>query len=467
MSELILNAFIMNSPGHLSPGLWTHPDDISVDFGTIGFWVRLAELLERGLFDGLFIADAYGHYDVFEGSPGPAFAHAVQIPRNDPLLLVSAMAHATRHLGFGITLSTSYEPPFALARRLSTLDHLTNGRIGWNVVTSSSDSAARNFGLDRQLTHEERYEIADEYLELCYKLWEASWEEDAVVADRARGLYADPARIHPVDHAGRHFRVQGPHLVAPSPQRTPLLFQAGASSVGRRFAARNAECVFVGAPSKTVLAGSVRKLRQAFADAGRDPASIAIIAEHTVITAPTSAEARDKHAEYRRHASREGALVLMSGWTGVDFSRFAPDDVFEHVESEAIRTAVEAMSSADPSRKWTAGEIADWCGIGGLSPASVGSPSEVADELASWAADTGVDGFNLSYAVLDSGFRDFIDLVVPELQNRGLYKTGYREGTFRQKLFGRGDRLEAPHPAAVVRDDFASARNLRATRLRP
>ncbi|HWJ75206.1 MAG TPA: LLM class flavin-dependent oxidoreductase [Kaistia sp.] len=454
MTELILNAFFMNSPSHLSPGLWTHPQDRSVDYNSIGFWVQLAELLERGLFDGMFIADAYGHYDVFEGSPGPAFAHAVQIPRGDPLLLVSAMAHATRHLGFGITLSTSYEPPFALARRLSTLDHLTNGRIGWNVVTSSSDSAARNFGRERQLTHEERYDIADEYLELCYKLWEVSWEEDAVVADKVSGLYADPARIHPVNHAGRHFRVEGPHLVAPSPQRTPLLYQAGASTIGRRFAAKHAECVFVGAPSKAVLAGSVRKLRQAFKEAGRDPASIAIIAEHTVITAPTTAEARDKHAEYRRHASRAGALVLMSGWTGVDFSRFAADDVFEHVESEAIRTAVEAMSSADPSRSWTAGEIADWCGIGGLSPVTVGNPIEVADELAGWVADTRVDGFNLSYAVLDGGFRDFIDLVVPELQNRGLYKERYADGTLRQKLFRAGDRLAHPHPAAEIRSRF-------------
>ncbi|MBD9388551.1 LLM class flavin-dependent oxidoreductase [Agrobacterium sp. AGB01] len=441
----------MNSPGHLSPGLWRHPQDISARFNSLSFWVDLAQLLERGLFDGIFIADFYGHYDVFTGSSAPAFRDAVQIPRNDPLLLVSAMAHATRHLGFGVTMSTTYEPPFALARRLSTLDHLTEGRIGWNIVTSASDSAARNFGLNQQLTHEERYDLAEEYMELCYKLWEGSWEEDALIIDRERGVFADPTRIHPVNHVGKHFSVEGPHLSSPSPQRTPVLFQAGASSFGRPFAARHAECVFVGAPSKAVLKQSVAKLRKAFSDAGRDPTSIAIIAEHTVITAPTRAEAMAKHADYLSYASRDGALTLMSGWTGVDFDRFASDQVFEHVDSNAIRTAVEAMSSADPSKTWTAGEIADWCSIGGLSPVSVGDPEDVADQLAGWAEETGIDGFNLSYAVMDGGFRDFIDLVVPVLQERGLYKTSYRDGSLRQKLFGRGDRLAAPHPGVGYR----------------
>lgn len=451
MSPLIFNAFVMNSPGHLSPGLWRHPEDTSTRFNSLSFWVDLAQLLERGLFDGIFIADFYGHYDVFTGSAAPAFRDAVQIPRNDPLLLISAMAHATRHLGFGVTMSTTYEPPFALARRLSTLDHLTEGRIGWNIVTSASESAARNFGMKEQLTHEERYGLAEEYMDLCYKLWEESWEEDAVVADRNGGLYADPARIHPINHVGKHFSVEGPHLSSPSTQRTPVLFQAGASSFGRPFAARHAECVFVGAPSKAVLKQSVAKLRKAFADAGRDPNSIAVIAEHTVITAPTQAEAMAKFDDYRRYASRDGALTLMSGWTGVDFSRFAAEKVFEHVESNAIRTAVEAMSSADPSKTWTAGEIADWCGIGGLSPVSVGDPEDVADQLTSWAEETGIDGFNLSYAVMDGGFRDFIDLVVPVLQERGLYKTSYRDGSLRQKLFGAGNRLAAPHPGAKYR----------------
>lgn len=451
MRELIFNAFVMNSPGHLSPGLWRHPEDISTRYTSLAHWVELAQLLERGLFDALFIADGYGFPDRFGGSADAALSIGIQAPRNDPFMLVSAMAHATQHLGFGVTASTTYEHPFALARRLSTLDHLTGGRIGWNVVTSASESAARSFGLERQLRHEERYERADEHLEVCYKLWEASWEDGAVLADRESGIYADPAKVHAVRHSGRHFQVEGPHASEPSPQRTPVLFQAGASSFGKRFAARHAECVFVGAPSKAVLSKSVSGLRQAFAESGRDPASVPIIAEHTVITAPTRQEAQAKHAQYRSHASRKGALVLMSGWTGVDLSGLSPKDVFEHVESNAIRTAVEAMSSADPNRRWTVEEIAEWCGIGGLSPVTVGDPAEVADALTEWAVDTGVDGFNLSFAVMDEGFRDFIDLVVPELQRRALYKTRYASGTLRRKLFGRGDRLEEPHPAARAR----------------
>ncbi|NPD16759.1 LLM class flavin-dependent oxidoreductase [Xinfangfangia sp. D13-10-4-6] len=440
MTALVFNAFLMNSPGHLSPGLWRHPRDISAGFNRLGHWVDLARLLEDGLFDAMFIADAYGHYDTYGGTPDQALRLGVQVPRNDPALLVSAMAHATRHLGFGITMSTTYEPPFALARRFSTLDHLTEGRIGWNIVTSAQDSAARNFGRTAQAGHAERYAMAEEYLEVCYRLWEDSWQEGAVLADRQRGIYADPAKVHAIHHRGKYFQVEGPHLSEPSPQRTPFLFQAGASSFGQAFSARHAEAVFVGAPSKQVLARSVRNLREAFARAGRDPAEVRIIAEHTVITAPTSAEAHEKHAEYQRYSSEIGGLVLMSGWTGVDFARFAADEVFEHVESNAIRTAVEAMSSADPDRRWSAGEIARWCGIGGLSPVSVGDPVEVADSLAAWARDTGIDGFNLSYAVLDEGFRDFITLVVPELQSRGLYKTSYAQGTLREKLRGPGAR---------------------------
>lgn len=451
MRELILNAFVMNSPGHLSPGLWRHTDDRSVGYKSLAYWVELAQLLERGLFDALFIADGYGIPETYEGSPDPALSLAVQTPRNDPMLLVSAMSHATTHLGFGVTCSTTYEQPFALARRMSTLDHLTEGRIGWNVVTSASESAARNFGLDRQLRHEERYDRAEEFLQVCYKLWEGSWEDGAIVADREQGIYANAARVHAIHHEGRHFRVEGPHASEPSPQRTPVIFQAGASSFGKRFAARHAECVFVGAPSKAVLAKSVLGLRKAFAEAGRDPASIPIIAEHTVITAETSAAAWAKYDDYRRYASREGALILMSGWTGVDLSRFAPDDVFQHVESNAIRTAVEAMSSADPSKAWTVDEIAEWCSIGGLSPVTVGDPVEVADALTGWVEETGIDGFNLSYAVMDAGFRDFITLVIPELQRRGLFKTRYADGTLRRKLFGGSDRLTEPHPAARAR----------------
>ena len=241
------------------------------------------------------------------------------------------------------------------------------------------------------------------------------------------------------------------HLAEPSPQRTPVLYQAGASARGRRFAAANAECIFIGAPSQTVLAKFVTATREAIEAAGRPPNDVLIFAEHTAIVANTQSEAEDKLAEYRSYASEEAALALMSDWTGTDLSAYALDDPFEHVQSNAIRTAVEAMSSADPGRVWTIREIASWCGIGGVSPVSVGTPAQVADSLQDWAERTGLDGFNLAHAVTHETFGDVADLLVPELQRRGVFKTAYDPGTLRSKLFARGDRLSGHHPAAGFR----------------
>ncbi len=184
---------------------------------------------------------------------------------------------------------------------------------------------------------------------------------------------------------------------------------------------------------------------------GRDPHDVLIFNLHTVITGKTSADAHAKHADYRRYASDEGALTLMSGWTGIDLSRYDLDEPLRHVESNAVQSAVEALSSADPTRVWTVREIAKWGGIGGLGPLSVGSPQEIADELQSWVDETDVDGFNLAYALTHETFADFVELVVPELQRRGVYKTDYADGTLREKLHGRGARLADPHPGARYR----------------
>lgn len=192
--RILVNAFDMNTPTHLVAGTWRHPESQASRYKDLAYWTDLAQLLERGLFDGLFIADVIGVYDVSGGGPEAALRAGAQVPVNDPMLVVSAMAHVTEHLGFGITASTSYEHPFTFARRMSTLDHLTGGRIGWNIVTSYLNSGALNVGLDAQVGHGDRYEIADEYLEVVYKLWEGSWEDDAVVLDRERAVYADPAR---------------------------------------------------------------------------------------------------------------------------------------------------------------------------------------------------------------------------------------------------------------------------------
>lgn len=450
--QIRLNAFEMNCVAHQSPGLWQHPRDRSKDYARLDYWVELAQTLERGKFDGLFLADVLGVYDVFGGTADAALKHAIQVPVNDPLLLVPAMAQATRHLGFGVTVNLSYEPPFPFARRMTTLDHLTQGRIGWNVVTGYLDSAARGMGRDRQNTHDERYAIAEDYMEVVYQLWEGSWADDAVLRDRKGGVFTDPKRVRRISHRGPHYRLDAMHLGEPSPQRTPVLYQAGSSPAGRAFAARHAECVFISGPSKQVIAPRVAAIRKLAAEAGRDPQSLLIFALMTVITAPSHADAQAKFADYRRYASPEGALALMSGWTGVDFSRLDPDQIVQHVESEAGRTALENITRADPQRAWTVSEVARHVAIGGIGPVVVGSPDHVADELESWIDETDIDGFNLAFAVRPETFSDVVDFVVPVLQKRGRYKRDYAPGTLREKLFGQGHaRLGPGHPAARYR----------------
>ncbi|HVI91920.1 MAG TPA: LLM class flavin-dependent oxidoreductase [Dongiaceae bacterium] len=449
--EIRLNAFEMNCPGHLSIGLWRHPQDQSFRYKELSYWLELARTLERGLFDGIFIADVLGIYDVYRGGQTDALREAAQVPVNDPLQLVPAMASVTEHLGFGITASINFEHPYPFARRFSTADHLTRGRIGWNIVTSYLESGARNLGQSGLLTHDNRYDVADEYLEVCYKLWEGSWEDDAVILDRARGIYVNPAKVHEIRHEGRFFNVPGIHLSEPSPQRTPVLYQAGASSRGKTFAATHAECVFVAAPSKKVLRDQVADIRRRVAELGRDPNSILIFNQQTVIVGRDERDAQERLTEYKRYISYDGALTLMSGWTGIDLSQFKPGEELKHIKSNAIQSAVDAFTAADPNRVWTIGEIADYCGIGGDGPLIVGSPQSAADALESWVDETGVDGFNLAYAVRPDTFTDLVDLLVPELQRRGRYKTSYRNGTLREKLFGQAARLASPHPAAGYR----------------
>lgn len=447
-----LNAFDMNCVAHQSPGLWRHPEDQSWRYKDVRYWTELARLLERGRFDGLFIADVLGVYDVYGGTAEAAIRQGAQVPVNDPALLVSAMAHVTEHLGFGMTASLSFEHPYPFARRMSTLDHLTDGRIGWNVVTSYLDSGARNLGQANQLAHNDRYDVADEYLEVCYKLWEGSWEDDAVLRDAERGIFSDPEKVHPIAHDGRFFQVPGIHLCEPSPQRTPTIYQAGASSRGKRFAAENAEAIFVAAPTKDLLRTVVADLRGRLREAGRDPYSARIFNLQTVICDATPAKARAKHDDLRRFASDEGSLVFMSGWMGIDLAQYDLDDPIEAVESNAIQSAVEAFSSADPTGgAWTVRDVARWGGIGGMGPVVVGSASEVADELQSWVEDTDVDGFNLAYAITPGTFADLVEHLVPELQRRGALQREYTPGTLRHKLLGRGDQLSTDHRGASFR----------------
>jgi alkanesulfonate monooxygenase len=449
--QLRLNAFDMNCIVHQSPGLWTHPRDRADSYNTLDYWVDLARILERGRFDALFLADVLGIYDVYRGGPETALERAVQVPVNDPLMVIPAMAYVTRHLGFGVTCALSYEHPYPFARRMSTLDHLTRGRIGWNIVTGYLNSAAQGMGMPAQEEHDTRYDIADDYMQAVYKLWEGSWEDGAVLRDRAGRRFADATKIHRVTHEGKYFRTSAVHLCEPSPQRTPVLYQAGASTRGRQFAAEHAECVFINGPSQRVVGNIVADIRRRTAAAGRNPAEVLIFTMMTVITGRTEKEARDKLAEYRVHVDEEAALALMSGWTGVDFSRLDPDKPVPASDKGAMTSALEAFTvNADPGTVWTPRAIARHAAIGGRGPVVVGSAEQVATALQEWVANTDLDGFNLAYAVTPETFADIADLVVPILQERGAFKADYAPGTLREKLYGRA-RLGADHPAARVR----------------
>jgi FMN-dependent oxidoreductase (nitrilotriacetate monooxygenase family) len=441
--EIRLNAFDMATPGHIQQGMWMHPRDRALDYLSLDHWVGMARLLEHGLFDGLFLADVLGVYDVHGGSQDAAVRHGVQIPLLDPMLLVPAMAAATRHLGFGVTVNLAWEPPALLARRFSTLDHLTGGRIGWNIVTGYLDSAARAMGLDRQMAHDDRYDMADEFMGVAYRLWEESWAADAVTRDRASGVHADPARVARIRHEGRQYRLDAPHLVEPSPQRTPVLYQAGASERGRAFAATHAECVFLNGGPKAHVAALVADLRARAA-----PRPLRAFLGATLVIGRSGAEARDKLEDYRRLASVEAALVHASASLGIDLAALGMDDELPAAPSEAIRSNLEALRAAAP--RATKRALIDRMILGSRQPPIVGSAAEVADALIAWVDEADVDGFNLSRTVLPECLEDVVTLLVPVLQERGRYKRGYAPGTYREKLFGAGPRLAPPHPAAAV-----------------
>ncbi|WP_336025858.1 LLM class flavin-dependent oxidoreductase [Acinetobacter pittii] len=450
--KISFNAFEMNCIAHQSPGLWRHPQDRSVEYKDLEYWTDLAQILERGFFDGIFIADVLGIYDVYHQSAEHALTGAVQVPVNDPLQIVPAMAAVTKHLGFGVTTSISFEHPYPFARRINTLDHLTKGRVGWNIVTSYLESGSKNLGLKTQVNHDNRYDIADEYLEVLYKLWEGSWEEGSVLRDRESGIFADHKKVHPIQHEGKYFTVPGIHICEPSPQRTPVLYQAGASSRGQKFASQNAECVFIAAPSKIATKKVVQGIRQKLAQEGRDPYSVKIYALLSIVTDETDAKAQAKFKEYQSYGSYDGALTLLSGWSGVDFSQYQPTDKVEYIQTNAIQSLLDSYVNADPERVWTIEEIANWNSLGGNGPVLVGSAETVSDALQQWVEDTDVDGFNLAYILAHQTFADVVEFIVPELQKRGVYQTSYAQGTLREKLFGAGPYLPENHRGAKYRN---------------
>jgi FMN-dependent oxidoreductase (nitrilotriacetate monooxygenase family) len=456
---LSLFAFDVFAPSHLTSGSWRNEGDQGHRYTDLQYWTGVARMLEDAGFDGIFFADNVGYHDVFRGNGDAALRDAAQFPINDPTVLISGMAAVTKHLTFGVTCSATYEPPYLLARKFSSLDHLTSGRVGWNIVTSYSEAAARNLGKVQQLSPAERYDMADEYMDVVYKLWEGSFEEDAVVRDIEAATYIDPAKVHAIDHSGKHFSVPGFHLCEPSPQRTPVLFQAGSSSRGMEFGGKHAEAVFIQSTSVEGAKRSVAKLRQAVADAGRDPRDVKIVILLTVVVAPTDEEAQAKYRKAVDNAPIDGILARFSGWTGIDMSEYDLDEPLRSVGTKAAQSMVDLFSKADPDREWTVRQIAEFIAVGGSGCTIVGSPQTVAAELTRWRDEADVDGINLSYTAKPRGWEDFIELALPELRAQGLVSPARTEDqepvTLREKLFGQKYTLEG-HPATGHRAQHLS-----------
>lgn len=445
--KILLNAFDMNSVGHINHGLWTHPRDESHRFHELSYWTELAQTLEKGLFDGLFIADITGVYDVYQNNIDLTLKESIQLPSHDPSTLVSAMAAVTQHLGLGVTVNLSYETPYQFARRFASLDHLSQGRIGWNIVTGYLDSAERLIGQKGLKDHDLRYEQAEEFLNLCYKFWEGSWENDAVLKDKQQRIYTDPKKVHAIRHHGKFYQSHGVFQVSPSPQRTPLLFQAGASPRGLEFATRHAEAIFIGGDHPEKIKKQVDQIRALAKSKGRDEHQIKVFVGITVVTAETDVLAEEKLAEYQRYASPEAGLAHFSSSVGIDLSKFAEDEAIPYQKTNSIASVNQKFKE----QRLTIADLKNQHRLGGRYPLFIGSGESVAEQLIALVDETGIDGFNLTRTVAPESHHDFIRLVIPELQQRGRFKTEYETGTLRHKLIGQGNHLPAQHPVDQFR----------------
>ena len=445
--KILLNAFDMNSVGHINHGLWTHPRDESHRFNELSYWTDLAQTLEKGLFDGLFIADITGVYDVYQNGIELTLKESIQLPSHDPTTLVSAMAAVTQNLGFGITVNLSYESPYQFARRFASLDHLTQGRIGWNIVTGYLDSAERLIGQKGLKDHDLRYEQAEEFLQLCYKFWEGSWENDAVLKDKKQRIFTDPSKVHQIQHQGQFYQSQGVFQVSPSVQRTPVLFQAGASPRGLTFATQHAEGLFIGGDRPEKIKQQVDQIRNQATAQGRNSEAVKIFVGISVVTAETDELAQQKLDEYIRYASPEAGLAHFSSSVGLDLSQFADDETIPYQKTNSIASVNNKFKEQSISKN----DLKAQHVLGGRYPLIVGSGATVAEKLIQLIDDTGIDGFNLTRTVAPESHHDFIQWVIPELQQRGRYKTEYENGSLRHKLFQQGDRLSASHPVQQFR----------------
>jgi FMN-dependent oxidoreductase (nitrilotriacetate monooxygenase family) len=447
--QILLAGFEEFTPNFIS-NAWSHELSDSREFASLGYWQDIARELELGGFDFLFMAEALGYPMSGDDVPEVVIREAVQIPVHDQLALVSGLAASVERLAFIVTTSTTSQHPFLNARTLTTLDHLTNGRLAWNIVTSDNQTAlVKMLGQNQVTPHDERYERAAEFVDLSLKLWEGGWEDDAVVYDKSRRVFADPDKVHRIRHDGKHFRFDGYFPATPSIQRTPLLMQAGASPAGRAFAARYAEAVFVQERDLTKAAQMVADLRARAVANGREPDAIAAISSISVIVGSTEEEAARRRASLDAAPSRDSAAALFLGWSGVDLMQFAPEATLAEVDTEVGKSMLAMYQDGENSP--TIAEILDQIATSIGGPRLTGTPEQVADEIQMMVDVCDMDGFLIgcSYSGV-AAYRDFIDQVVPILRHRGLLPAEPRTGTARERLH-QTRRLPGSHPGSAYR----------------
>ena len=435
--HMMLVAFLQASNCSNYTGSWRHPET-DPGFMDLEFYQNIAATLERGKFHLAFIDDRLAMPSRFGDSFEEAVENGIRVVKLDLVPVITAMGLATKHLGLGATYSTTYFSPFHVARLFSSLDHFTNGRVAWNVVTSLNDSEAQNFGVPKLLEHDDRYDVADEFMQATVELWD-SWEDGAVVLDKQTGRFADAEKVHRVDHSGEWFQVRGPLTVPRSPQGHPVLVQAGQSERGREFAARWGELLFVIYPTPEACKAYRDDLRQRAQSAGRDPDSVRIAPAVYVVVGETEEDAQSKLEQIDNLANQTDSLALLSEVFNYDFSQHP---VHEPLSDEilasmtGLRGFLDRVTELSGTAHPRVNEFIQWSGRGTLRelPLFAGTAPQVADQMESWFRSEACDGFVLAATHMPGAYEDFVSQVVPELQSRGLFRKGYSEGTLRDNL---------------------------------
>ncbi|QKQ73993.1 LLM class flavin-dependent oxidoreductase [Nostoc sp. TCL240-02] len=425
--QLKLGAFMR--PVSIHTGAWRYPaafPDANFNFPALKQFIQK---LEQGKFDAFFMAD---HLAVLN-MPLNALKRSHTVTSFEPFTLLSALASVTERIGLVATASTTYDQPYHIARRFASLDHISGGRAGWNIVTTSNPDAALNFGLSEEVEHDERYVRAREFYDVVTGLWD-SFADDAFIRDVESGIYFDPAKMHVLNHKGKHLSVRGPLNIARPVQGWPVIVQAGASEAGRQLAAETAEIVFASASSLEVGKAFFADIKGRVRAIGRDPESIKILPGALVIVGGTVAEARAKRVHLDSLVHYDSGIASLNSALGYDVSGFDPDGPLPKIPpTNAGKTSHERVIGLAQRENLTIRQLAQRIGsYGGL--AFVGTPQTIADEMEQWLTEEGSDGFNVMFPFLPEGLNDFVDKVVPELQRRGIFRQEYEGKTLRENL---------------------------------